>query len=325
MPKKQNSNPDSQAFIRAARRQIVRSAIFAAAAMGVIVFACYAWFAGNSSVTGTIGSIQMLGSLYELAGEGTTQDDPGYGAFYDSAKTGFTFNTLLKGNISENGTGKYLEATGGQQAIRWRLNDKSKIGNYGDGSSSGIHPGSEGTLQFYVIPKVTGTLKLKFQLDLNPLDNNGIAMDKTADENKTLCNLLKGHLVFSLAANGNNNTSWLSWDGNTFEWQFDVKDDSSVGVPQLVTLNWKWPEDAAALVSDNALKSKIAKNGNLLFYAPSADETVPDEAAIQTAINNSQLDTLTKFYNRADRYIGSNLTWLEVKLSADLASNSTNN
>lgn len=315
MPKKQNSNPDSQAFIRAARRQIVRSAIFAAAAMGVIVFACYAWFAGNSSVTGTIGSIQMLGSLYELAGEGKDTTNSGYGAFYNTTATkGFSFSNLPAGNFSKNTNENDLEATGGQQAIRWRLNENSKIGNYGT-TGSGIHPGSEGTLQFYVIPKVTGTLKLKFQLDLNPLKDDG-----TANTEQLLNNLLKGHLVFSLAANGSNNTSWLSWDGNTFEWQFDVSDDSSVGVPQLVTLNWKWPVDAASIRDDSTLGSKVAQNASLLFLKDD-NQTVLAPADY----GSSQLETLTRYYNNADDYIGEHLTWLEVKLSADLVSNSTNN
>ena len=72
MPKKSNSEQNTQSFIQAARRQIIHSAIFAVAALGVIVFACYAWFASNHSVSGTIGSIQMLGSLYELASEGSS-------------------------------------------------------------------------------------------------------------------------------------------------------------------------------------------------------------------------------------------------------------
>ena len=54
MPKKSNSEQNTQSFIQAARRQIIHSAIFAVAALGVIVFACYAWFASNHSVSGTI-------------------------------------------------------------------------------------------------------------------------------------------------------------------------------------------------------------------------------------------------------------------------------
>lgn len=81
MPKKTNPDENPQAYIQAARRQIVRSAIFAVAALGVIVFACYAWFASNRSVSASIGSIQMLGSLYELAGKGNSKEDSRYGAF----------------------------------------------------------------------------------------------------------------------------------------------------------------------------------------------------------------------------------------------------
>ena len=57
------------------------------------------------------------------------------------------------------------------------------------------------------------------------------------------------------------------------------------------------------------------------------DDTSRDPAItedeIRAAITSSdsgKLDTLTKLYNRADRYIGSQLTWLEVKLTAQPAS-----
>ena len=74
MPKKSNSEQNAQAFIQAARRQIIHSAIFAVAALGVIVFACYAWFASNHSVSGTIGSIQMLAAAPPLPQEAGAAD-----------------------------------------------------------------------------------------------------------------------------------------------------------------------------------------------------------------------------------------------------------
>lgn len=308
MPKKSNSEQNPQAFIQAARRQIVRSAIFAVAALGVIVFACYAWFAGNHSVSGTIGSIQMLGSLYELAGNGSDKEDSGYGIFYDKAKTGFEFNVLPAGDFSADKNWPYLEATGTNQAIRWRLNDNSQVGNFG--SSTGIHPGSSGTLDFYVIPNVTGTLSLGFTLELTLLDDNGNRIDDAA-----LSNLLKGHLLFYLE-NEKSEKLWVSWDGNTFRWQFGVKDEAAVGQPQLVTLHWMWVENFAELLPEFA--DKIPGYREMLFHTESG--TIPTEEKIKTAIANNDLAELTTLYNRADRYIGSNLTWLEVKLTAQPSS-----
>ena len=279
MPKKSNSEQNAQAFIQAARRQIIHSAIFAVAALGVIVFACYAWFASNHSVSGTIGSIQMLGSLYELAGNGRDKTDNDYGVFYDNTKTGFGFNVLPAGDFSAGEAWPNLEATGTSQAIRWRLNDNSQIGNFG--SSTGIRPGSSGTLQFYVIPNATGTLSLRFRLELKPLNDD--------------------------------------WDGDTSRpLQFNVPAETDVGVPQLVTLHWQWTAELSQLINDTTLNGKIPANRELLFYSESG--SIPEADNIKAAIDKNQITELTKLYNRADRYIGSQLTWLEVKLTVQPAS-----
>lgn len=302
MPKKSNSEQNAQAFIQAARRQIIHSAIFAVAALGVIVFACYAWFAGNHSVSGTIGSIQMLGSLYELAGNGRDKTDNGYGVFYDNTKTGFGFNVLPAGDFSTDENWANLEATGKNQAIRWRLNENSQVGNFG--SSTGIRPGSSGTLKFYVIPNATGTLSLRFRLELKPLNDDG-----TDNTNETLQRLLKGHLLFYILDKGTK--IWISWDGDTSRpLQFYVPEETDVGVPQLVTLHWIWNANLDGFTAD-----EISSHRYLLFYSESGKT---DE--IDKAIDNNQITELTKLYNRADRYIGSQLTWLEVKLTTQPAS-----
>lgn len=311
MPKKSNSEQNAQAFIQAARRQIIHSAIFAVAALGVIVFACYAWFAGNHSVSGTIGSIQMLGSLYELAGNGSDKTDNGYGVFYDKTKTDFDFNVLPAGDFSTDENWANLEATGKNQAIRWRLNESSQVGNFG--SSTGIRPGSSGMLQFYVIPNATGTLSLHFRLELKPLNDDG-----SANTGETLNKLLKGHLLFYIL-DANKNKVWVSWDGDTSRpLQFYVPEETNVGVPQLVTLHWQWTAELSELIKDTTLKDKVPANRELLFYSESG--SIPEANDIKAAIDNNQITELTKLYNRADRYIGSQLTWLEVKLTAQPAS-----
>jgi hypothetical protein len=311
MPKKSNSEQNTQSFIQAARRQIIHSAIFAVAALGVIVFACYAWFANNKSVSGTIGSIQMLGSLYELAGNGRGKTDNGYGVFYDNTKTGFGFNVLPAGDFSAGEEWPNLEATGTSQAIRWRLNDNSQIGNFG--GSTGIRPGSSGMLQFYVIPNATGTLSLRFRLELKPLNDDG-----SANTTETLNKLLKGHLLFYIL-DAEGTKIWVSWDGDTSRpLQFNVPAETNVGVPQLVTLHWQWTAELSELIKDTTLNGKIHENRELLFYSESG--SIPEADNIKAAIDENQITELTKLYNRADRYIGSQLTWLEVKLTAQPAS-----
>ena len=295
MPKKSNSEQNAQAFIQAARRQIIHSAIFAVAALGVIVFACYAWFAGNHSVSGTIGSIQMLGSLYELASEGSS-----------SSKY-----TLAGYNPPEGDTPlsnrPTLKATGTNQSIRWQLSDSSHVQNIT--GNTRLQPDTSGTLQFYVLPYVSGTLSLGFQLELIPLDDSGNAITGRPAE------LLKGHLLFYLE-NDKKEKIWTSWDSDNFKLQFEAAEETQIGQPQLVTLHWMWASDLSKL---RDLDSKIRSNGKLLFYSEDSSR-IPSEAEIKKRLDANDLTDLNKLYNLADRYIGANLSWLEVKLTAQPAS-----
>ena len=78
--------------------------------------------------------------------------------------------------------------------------------------------------------------------------------------------------------------------------------------------------DRRAEPADNGptLNGKIPANRELLFYSESG--SIPEADKIKAAIDENQITELTKLYNRADRYIGSQLTWLEVKLTAQPAS-----
>lgn len=297
MPKKSNSEQNAQAFIQAARRQIIHSAIFAVAALGMIVFACYAWFASNHSVSGTIGSIQMLGSLYELASEGSSPNK------YTLASYNPPEGDIPLGNRPN------LKATGTNQSIRWQLSDTSHVQNIT--GNARLQPDTSGTLQFYVLPYVSGTLSLGFRLELIPLDDSGNAITGRPAE------LLKGHLLFYLEDNSGKKI-WTSWDSDNFKLQFEAAEETQIGQPQLVTLHWQWTAELSELINDTTLNGKIPANRELLFYSESG--SIPEADNIKAAIDENQITELTKLYNRADRYIGSQLTWLEVKLTAQPAS-----
>lgn len=295
MPKKSNSEQNAQAFIQAARRQIIHSAIFAVAALGVIVFACYAWFASNHSVSGTIGSIQMLGSLYELASEGSSPNK------YTLASYNPPEGDIPLGNRPN------LKATGTNQSIRWQLSDTSHVQNIT--GNARLQPDTSGTLQFYVLPYVSGTLSLNFRLELIPLDDSGNAITGTP------LDLLKGHLLFYLE-NAKQEKIWTSWGSDNFKLQFEAAEETQIGQPQLVTLHWMWASDLSEL---RDLYSEIPGKRQLLFYSEDSSR-IPSEAEIKKRLDANDLTDLNKLYNLADRYIGANLSWLEVKLTAQPAS-----
>lgn len=296
MPKKSNSEQNAQAFIQAARRQIIHSAIFAVAALGVIVFACYAWFAGNHSVSGTIGSIQMLGSLYELASEGSS-----YSIYTKEGDAPPVGDTPISGRPN-------LKATGSNQSIRWQLSDSSHVKNIS--GNTRLQPGTSGILEFYVLPYVTGTLNLNFQLELIPLDDSRNAITGRPTD------LLKGHLLFYLE-NDKKEKIWNSWDSSSsFTLQFEAANEAAIEQPQKVTLHWLWASDLSEL---RDLDSKIPSKRQLLFYSEDQSR-IPSETEIKKRLDANDLTDLNKLYNLADRYIGANLSWLEVKLTAQPAS-----
>ena len=295
MPKKSNSEQNAQAFIQAARRQIIHSAIFAVAALGVIVFACYAWFANNKSVSGTIGSIQMLRSLYELASEGSS-----YSIYTKEGDTPPVGDTPISNSPN-------LKATGSNQSIRWQLNDNSHVKNIS--GNTRLQPGTSGTLEFFVLPYVTGTLSLNFQLELIPLDDSRNVITGTPAD------LLNGHLLFYLE-NEKQEKFWTSWDSENFKLQFKAANEAAIEQPQKVTLHWLWASDLSGL---RDLYSKIPSNGQLLFYSEDQSR-IPTKETITALLKANDLTSLNKLYNLADRYIGSQLTWLEVKLTAQPAS-----
>ena len=151
-----NEQPDNsrEETYREARKQIVRSAFLALAALGVIVFACYAWFVSSGTVTGTVGSVRIDGSSFELASEG------------GNCRLDSNWTEAKQGEGQTIGTLK-LVATGKESHIFWKISDTSHLENIS--KNSGISPGSFGNLEFYVIPKRYGELRLKCKVELTPL------------------------------------------------------------------------------------------------------------------------------------------------------------
>lgn len=167
-----NAQPDNsrEEAYREARKQIVRSAFLALAALGVIVFACYAWFVSSGTVTGTVGSVRIDGSSFELASVG------GVGVYDNLMPTDCT-EPGKDWKLDENTPGKI---TGEKSDILWRISPDSNLENGKD--QTGISPGSHGQMQFYIIPKRNGDLTLKFDIELAPLDKYGKQITMDVDE-----------------------------------------------------------------------------------------------------------------------------------------------
>lgn len=307
-----NEQPDNsrEETYREARKQIVRSAFLALAALGVIVFACYAWFVSSGTVTGTVGSVRIDGSSFELASVG------GVG-FYDNLMPTDCTEPGEVWNLDENTPGKI---TGEKSDILWRISSDSNLENGKD--QTGISPGSEGKMQFYIIPKRDGALKLKINVILAPLDEHGEQI--TMDDNATLNWLLRGHFLFayeckkSSGYSSDNTPTLIEYDTGEFKLEFtDVKEDE----PIPVTLYWTWP-----LLLKNIIQNDLFDNAKVgpavqgwmkatparFFYDEGKPISEPDFDNF-----TQQFRQYNNCYNNADQYIGDNVQSLILRLTAE--------
>lgn len=284
-------NPESarQDALRAARKQATNSLLLAMAALAVVVIACYGWFVHNTSVTGSLGSISAGIETFELASAGTR------GAYYDQTPEIWRVEGTEETYPTENGILTVFQ-TGVNSPVLWRVSDSSHFGN--SSAAEGIAPGREGTLEFYVIPKRSGTATFTFQLELIPLNSS---YQEIQDE--TLAKLLSGHLLFSYES-GSNRT-WMPYDSLTFSRTFQ---DAKADTPCLVTLHWKWPYLLSDVSSDAVIKGWMTAAPDRFFYAKGG--SLPKVNLI------TNFKKLNECYNNADQYIGENLSALILRLTA---------
>lgn len=289
--------------IQEEKRNAKHSLRFAFTALIAIIAVCIAWFVNNTKVTSTVSSISASGSTFELASVGNN------GVFDDIIPKNLKGENGTEWKFSENQTGTQTELN---NTILWQLTDQSNIGNNsGESEASagdGIRPGSQGQLEFYVIPKTKGELKLKFHLDIIPLkedeDGNPVPYSEN-DENsvdlRKLNKLLKGHIMFFYSyGNEKNKEELISIETGEFVMQFNNNELA----PIHVVLKWKWPYEW----SDVKQITQITQSDNYTslykdYFFASADDSTNE-------------DNYSNLYNAADMYIGQNAPWLMVQLSA---------
>lgn len=298
-------NPDASKLeaLQNARKQITRSLLLATAALGVIAFACYAWFVNNTSVTARSISVSASGSTFELASVGSS-----HGAFDESLPDDLKAE---EGDPYQNSSGTGTITTVSKNAIFWQMNDAAGLNNQ-NANDTGIEPGSSGTLQFYVIPKHTGKLNLTCQLSLIPLK-----LEKNDSfiklENVTASQFLKGHLLFSYTytdKNNDPNTQLVNYSTASFPLEFEVQ---NVDDPISVQLDWHWPLLLQDVINDksnsNTYKTWMTEAPGFFFCDNGA--AVNDSPDFQT-----QFSTYNDYFNNADQYIGDNVDGVLLQLTA---------
>lgn len=288
----QKENPGENA-VKDARKQITRSILLALTALAVIAFACYAWFVSTKRVTGSIRPVQLLGSTFELASAGKM------GAYDHMLPDGLN----ISGDSWEHsGT---VTSTG-KASILWQVSDSSNLNNTEE--TGCIQPGSQGAIQFFVIPKADGKLKLNFQIELLPMQEQGGKLE-ILENNETLNNLLKGHFLFQYSTEGTN-SSWVPCSTGQFSLTFT---DCTADTPIPVTLNWLWPY-LLRLVTDQPEVVGWMKEDTRYFFYDHGNTVVAPAELTPNVGNFAQYD---RYYNNADEYIGENAYGVLLRLTAE--------
>mgnify|MGYP004654678051 FL=1 len=288
----QKENPGENA-VKDARKQITRSILLALTALAVIAFACYAWFVSTKRVTGSIRPVQLLGSTFELASAGTS------GAYDHMLPDGLNIS-----GDSWNPSGTVTST--GRASILWQVSDSSNLNNTEE--TGCIQPGSRGAIQFSVIPKADGELKLNFQIELLPMKEKGGKLE-IPENNETLNNLLKGHFLFQYSTD-ETNSSWVPCSTGQFSLTFT---DCTADTPIPVTLNWRWPYLLKLVTDQPEVVNWMKEDTRYFFYNHGNTVEAPTELT-PNAENFAQYD---RYYNNADEYIGENAYGVLLRLTAE--------
>ena len=287
----QKENPGENA-VKDARKQITRSILLALTALAVIAFACYAWFVSTKRVTGSIRPVQLLGSTFELASAGNM------GAYDHMLPNGLNISgDSWKPSGTVTSTGK--------ASILWQVSGSSNLNNTEE--TGCIQPGSKGTIQFFVIPKADGELKLNFQIELLPMQENSSKLEIPEDDD--LNNLLKGHFLFQYSTDGTN-FSWIPCSTGQFSLTFT---GCTADTPIPVTLNWRWPYLLRLVTKHTEVVGWMKEDTRYFFYDHGLAVAPPTE--LQPNVGNfAQYD---RYYNNADEYIGENAYGVLLRLTAE--------
>lgn len=304
-----NDNPETTR--RKALKQITLSLFLALAALVLTVFTCYAWFSSNAEVSGSQISIRLDDTSFELASVG------GVGAFDNDIPSEYKVTGDDWSFSGSSGT-----STGGSKdAVLWRISPASNFSNLT--SASGIRPGTSGSLQFYVIPKRSGTMNLTFQLDLILIDS-----DRNTVTDEAANRFARSHILFAYQKDGDSpalvpyNTGIFSLENLTVV----------ANTPIHVTLHWIWPlfltnildHDLTGDFKNSTISSQIVNwmntNPGDFFFNGN------DSSGNPITINPPQFGTqnpvpklvreYSNYYNNADQCVGQSISGIVLQLNA---------
>lgn len=311
--KSNEANENLEALKKEKRKTIYHIIIIAIVALIVIIALCIAWFVSNTRVKGTGATVSADMKNVELKTYGSA------GIHDDLLKRIMDQENPTESSWYQKLTNA-LETSPDKYSVNWLLSNESNVGNYSTEQSDwekywtnpnnkreeqAIEPGSNGRLQFSVVPKTAGNITLNMQLSLIPYKYQDNKLEEADDITKTF---ISGHILFFLEKNevsdaGNKsatNPVWLK-DGSFTLNILDAQKDKEYSY----TLYWCWPQNFAEFTLAEGDEFLNDRHPILSTYANGAD--------VRYAI--AYADVQYSMVNRPQRYFYSNLTQQPLETS----------
>lgn len=310
---KANKNKRRAAFIKFASSAVM---------LCLIIFVyTFAWFTMNKNDDVTGGNMKSASVPFELKTEGSE-------GFLDSY-----LDSSYKRLDSDSG----VLTTADGQSIQWLVTDGYNAKNYKDSETkednTGIHPGSRGTLHFWIVPKDQETIKVNYNLKITPYkkqystDSDG-KTDYDADpspvalgeSDKNLADYVDSHILFFRHYDGKYYSDMIDDD---FKEEIKFAENSSGELqPYEVTVYWVWPETLGEAVLANSSKGVICetKNGTnevlkMLNENPSGFLKGYKGDKLAQEYITQHYSTLSIQYNNADEDIGDYIMFLMAEMT----------
>lgn len=284
-------------------KRFMVSGLFVMAAI-VIILACLAWFLNNTQVNAGGVNISAAGAKLALV---ETEQGSNVGAYEQGKTINFDTSNSMTVTLSSN------------------------LNNYTSGS---LYPGARGQIKFTVRPLTNdlngATIDISRVLQLK----DGALVkesDYTQQNMPDTLKLAKGHLLFFTACSDAGFYSSHVTDSIVIK-KSEFQDESgNTTKPVQVVLSWVWPEYlqnfvytgnanyyknifASASEDYTSMQTYVNEHKDYFYYGYDDGAAIPE---LSSEMKSAALGQCADYYNKADDYLGNNVAYLQLQLSAD--------
>lgn len=223
----------------------------------IIFVYTFSWFTMNKNADVTGGDMKSVSLPFELKTEGTE-------GFLDSC---------LDSSYKRLGADSGVLTTADGQSIQWLVTKEYNANNYKDSETNedgtGIHPGSNGTLRFWIVPKEQQTIKVNYNLKITPykkqyptttdgktdydVEPSPVAL---GESDKNLADYVDSHILFFRHYD---ETYYSDMIDDDFKEEIKFTENDGELQPYEVTVYWVWPETLGEAVLENSGKGVICQ------------------------------------------------------------------